>query len=55
MKLTLSPVRGLPGAPETTLSVAGDVLTVDGTPYDLSPIPAMITAARVAARDLLSE
>lgn len=39
MILTLSPVRGLPGQPETTLSVAGDVLTVDATPHDLSPVP----------------
>lgn len=39
MKLTLSLVRGLPGTPETTLSVAGDVLTVDGAAYDLSAVP----------------
>jgi len=39
MHLTLSPMRGLPGQSETTLHVAGDVLTVDGTPYDLSPVP----------------
>ena len=39
MKLTLSPMRGLPGQAETTLSVAGDVLTVDGVDYDLSPVP----------------
>jgi hypothetical protein len=39
MHLTLSPMRGLPVQPETTLHVAGDVLTIDGTPYDLSPIP----------------
>ena len=39
MKLTLSPTAGLPGHPETTIHVAGDVLTIDGTAYDLSPIP----------------
>ena len=39
MKLTLSPQVGLPDQPETTLHVAGDIITVDGTPYDLSPVP----------------
>lgn len=39
MILTLSPFRGLPGQPETTLAVAGDILTVDGFAFDLSPIP----------------
>ena len=39
MHLTLSPQVGLPGQPETTLHVAGDVLTIDGTAYDLSPVP----------------
>ena len=39
MKLTLSPQVGLPGHPETTLHVAGDTITIDGTPYDLSPVP----------------
>jgi len=39
MKLILSPQAGLPGATETTASVAGDVLTVDGVAYDLSAIP----------------
>ena len=39
MKLTLSPQAGLPGQPETTLHGAGDVLTIDGMPYDLSPVP----------------
>lgn len=39
MHLTLSPVRGLPGQPETTLHVAGDVLSIDGMPYDLSAVP----------------
>ena len=39
MQLTISPVAGLPGQPETTAAVSGDVLTVDGTPYDLSSVP----------------
>ena len=39
MKLTLSPMRGLPGQPETEISVSGDVITVDGAPYDLSAVP----------------
>lgn len=39
MILTLSPTRGLPGQPETTMSVTGETLTIDGTPYDLSVIP----------------
>ena len=39
MKLTLSPIAGLPGAPETTIHVAGETITIDGTPYDLSPVP----------------
>lgn len=39
MNLILSPIRGLPGQPETVLSVAGDVLTCDGVAYDLSPVP----------------
>ena len=39
MKLTLSPTVGLLGQPETTLHVAGDIITVDGTPYDRSPVP----------------
>ena len=39
MHLTLSPIRGLPGQSETTINVAGEVLTIDGTPYDLSPVP----------------
>ena len=36
MHLTLSPIRGLPGQPETALHVMGNVLTIDGTPHDLS-------------------
>ena len=39
MKLTLSPQVGLPGQPETTIHIAGDIITVDGTPHDLSPVP----------------
>lgn len=39
MKLTLSPMRGLPGQPETEIAVSGDTITVDGTPYDLSAVP----------------
>lgn len=39
MHLTLSPCRGLPGAPETEISVDGDIVTVDGEAYDLSDIP----------------
>jgi hypothetical protein len=38
MILTLLPISSL-HRPETALSVAGDVLTVDATPYDLSPVP----------------
>jgi len=39
MKLTLSPIRGLPGLPGTVLSVSGDTLNVDGSAFDLSPVP----------------
>ena len=39
MHLTLTPQAGLPGQAETTIHVAGDIITVDGTPYDLSPVP----------------
>ena len=39
MHITLSPQVGLPGQPETTIHVAGDTITIDGTPYDLSPVP----------------
>ena len=39
MHLTISPVRGLPGQPETALEVQGDTLIVDGQPYDLSAVP----------------
>ena len=39
MHLTLSPAVGLPGQRETTLHVSCDTITIDGTPYDLSPVP----------------
>ncbi len=39
MHLTLSPQHGLPAQPETTISVSGDVITVDGTAYDLAAVP----------------
>jgi hypothetical protein len=39
MHLILSPQRGLPDEPETTVVVAGDTITVDGVAYDLSPVP----------------
>ena len=39
MHITLSPTRGLPGQPETTIIVSGDVITIDGTAYDLSAVP----------------
>ncbi len=39
MQLILSPVAGLPGDPETVADVSGDVLTLDGVPYDLSAVP----------------
>ena len=39
MKLTLTPQVGLPDQAETTIHVAGDIITIDGTPYDLSPVP----------------
>lgn len=40
MRLDLSHHQfGLPGQPETMLSLAGDMLTVDGVPYDLSSVP----------------
>jgi hypothetical protein len=39
MHLTLIAQQGLPSQPEATIQVAGDVLTIDGTAYDLSPVP----------------
>lgn len=38
MQITFSPMRGLPGEAETAVSVAGDVLTVDGTDHDFSAL-----------------
>jgi len=39
MHLTLSPQVGLPGQAEMTIHVSGDVITIDGTDCDLSPVP----------------
>ncbi|UWQ77390.1 hypothetical protein [Leisingera sp. M658] len=39
MKVTCICMAGLPGQPETSASVSGDVITVDGVPYDLSAVP----------------
>ena len=39
MKITISPTCGLPGQPETTLAVIGDVLIYDSQPLDLAPVP----------------
>ncbi|MCD9148525.1 hypothetical protein [Pseudophaeobacter flagellatus] len=39
MHITFICSAGLPGQPETTASVAGDTLTVDGVGYDLSAVP----------------
>ena len=39
MHLTLTPQQGLPGQPEMTIHVVGDVITIDGTPYDLGAVP----------------
>lgn len=39
MQITCNCVAGLPGQPETTASVSGDVITVDGVAYDLSAVP----------------
>jgi hypothetical protein len=36
---SLPSLPGLPGQPETSASVAGDTLTVDGVDYDLSAVP----------------
>ncbi|UWQ92974.1 hypothetical protein K3727_09415 [Rhodobacteraceae bacterium M382] len=38
MKLTLIAYAVLPGAPETEISVAGDILTIDGVALDLSDL-----------------
>lgn len=39
MHLTLHPQQGLPGQPEMTIHVAGDVIMIDGTVHDLSAVP----------------
>lgn len=39
MNLLIIPQRGLPGEPETMVSVNGEVITIDGADYDLSPVP----------------
>lgn len=39
MEITCLCIAGLPGQPETTASVSGDVITVAGTAYDLSAVP----------------
>lgn len=39
MRLEIHLIAAAPGASETAASVAGDVLTVDGTAYDLSAVP----------------
>lgn len=39
MRLTIVKQAGLPGAPATAASVAGDVLTVNGQAFDLSGVP----------------
>jgi len=51
MKLTLTPTRGLPGQPETQITVSGDTITVDGVAYDLSPVPEGGEAVPVAGSD----
>ncbi|WP_291732353.1 hypothetical protein [Leisingera sp. F5] len=39
MKVTCICVAGLPRQSETSASVNGDVITVDGVPFDLSEVP----------------
>ncbi|MEP0147067.1 hypothetical protein [Pseudophaeobacter sp.] len=39
MKITCLCIAGLPGQPETTASVNGDIVTVDGVVFDLSSVP----------------
>ena len=39
MQILITPIANLPGQPDDAVTVAGDVITVNGTPYDLSPIP----------------
>lgn len=38
MQIILSPIRGLPGEAESTVSVALDILTVDGADHDFSAL-----------------
>ena len=38
-EITFSLRAGLPGQPETTATVSGDTVTVDGIAYDLSAVP----------------
>lgn len=39
MQITIVPQAATPGAVETTASVSGDILTIDGVAYDLAAIP----------------
>lgn len=39
MQITCTCIAGLPGQLETTASVNGDTITVDGVAYDLSAVP----------------
>lgn len=39
MHITIRAKRSRPGEPETSISVSGDTVTVDGTAYDLSAVP----------------
>ncbi|MEX5600755.1 hypothetical protein [Pseudophaeobacter sp. C1-32P7] len=39
MQITFNCIAGMPGQPETSASVSGDTITVDGVAYDLSAMP----------------
>jgi len=39
MNITIIPQAATPGATETAVSVAGDILTIDGVAYDLTATP----------------
>lgn len=39
MQIQLKPIAGLPGEPETEITVSGDMITVDGIDYYLSAVP----------------
>ena len=39
MQIQLYPIAGLPGTADDTVSVAGDVITVNGAAFDLSGVP----------------